>query len=251
MPMRKPITRAIVVGASSGIGAAIARRIAATGGSVALVARRGDLLAALAEEIESETPGRAIVVPHDVTDRDEVPALFQECTRKLDGLDTVIYAAGVMHEMAPDEFDTPKSVAMIEVNTLGAIAWMNEAAQRFGALGSGRIVGISSIAGDRGRRGNPVYCTSKAALNTWLEGLRNRLAVRGVQVTTVKPGFVDTAMVDGKSGLLWLISPAKAAAIIVDRVERGREQFYVPSQWWLVGTLVRALPSFLFRRLNI
>ena len=98
---------------------------------------------------------------------------------------------------------------------------------------------------------NPVYCTSKAALNTYLEALRNRLAVKGVQVTTVKPGFVETDMVAGRSGLLWMISPEEAADTIVRRVERGAESFYVPARWRLVGTIVRALPSFIFRRINI
>jgi len=249
--MRKTIRKAIIVGASSGIGAALARRIAAGGGSVALVARRGDMLADVANSIDTSSGSRVIVVPHDVTRRDEIPGLFQDCTRKLDGLDTIIYAAGVMPTVGPSEFDTEKDASMIEVNTLGAIAWLNEAALRFDALGSGCIVGISSIAGDRGRRMNPVYCTSKAALNTYLEALRNRLAVKGVQVSTVKPGFVETDMVAGRSGLLWMISPDEAADTIVRRVERGAEVFYVPARWRLVGTIVRALPSFLFRRINI
>jgi short-subunit dehydrogenase len=249
--MRDPIQKAIVVGASSGIGAALARRIAAGGGSVALVARRGDMLSQVANSLDQTSGSRAIVVPHDVTRRDEIPGLFQECTRRLEGLDTIIYAAGVLPTVGPEEYNTEKDASMIEVNTLGAIAWLNEAALRFDALGSGRIVGISSIAGDRGRRVNPVYCTSKAAMNTYLEALRNRLAVKGVQVSTIKPGFVETEMVAGKGGLLWMISPDVAADTIVRRVERGTEVFYLPSRWRIVGTIVRALPSFLFRRINI
>ena len=245
------IDRAIVVGASSGIGAEIAREIVRCGGRVVMIARRLDRMNELTSTFDRSNGGEAYPIEHDVRHRDEVPRLFQESARLLGGLDTIVYAAGVMPDVAPEEYPTEKDALMIEVNLLGGIAWLNEAAHRFGTTGSGRIVGISSIAGDRGRRGNPVYCTSKAALDTYLEALRNRLSTRGVTVITVKPGFVDTAMVEGKSGLLWLISPLKAAKVIVSAVERGREEFYVPGRWWFVGRIVKSIPSFLFRRLNI
>ncbi len=216
-----------------------------------MAARRLDALNALIATFDTSNGGAAHALEHDVTNRREIPRLFQESARLLGGLDTILYTAGVMHDVEPEEYSTEKDSAMIEVNLLGAIAWLNEAAHRFSAIGTGRIVGISSIAGDRGRRGNPVYCTSKAALNTYLESLRNRLSVKGITVTTVKPGFVNTAMVEGKSGLIWLISPAKAAKVILGAVERGREHFYVPSRWWIVGRIVKSIPSFIFRRLNI
>lgn len=216
-----------------------------------MIARRLDTLNAAIATFDTSNGGAAHALEHDVTNREEIPRLFQESARLLGGLDTIVYAAGVLPDVGPEEFSTEKDAEIIEVNLLGAIAWLNEASHRFATTGSGRIVGISSIAGDRGRRGNPVYCTSKAALNTYLEALRNRLSVKGVRVTTVKPGFVNTAMVEGKSGLIWLISPGKAAKVILGAVERGREHLYVPARWWLVGRIVRSIPSFIFRRLNI
>ncbi len=247
-----PWKTAIVIGASSGIGEAVARRLAAGGCRVALVARSRQRLDALAEELSRDSSeAAAIAIEHDVRRRDEVPALFQDIARRLGGLDAVFYCAGVMPEVSENEYNTDKDALILEVNTLGAMAWCNEAAARFERTRQGTIVGISSIAGDRGRRGNPAYCTSKAALDTYLEALRNRLSRFGVRVVTIKPGFVETAMTEGREKLLWLITPQEAAGQIVDAARRGRTVAYVPERWRAVGIIVRALPSFVFRRLSI
>jgi len=116
---------------------------------------------------------------------------------------------------------------------------------------NGTIVGISSIAADRGRRGNPAYGASKAALDHFLEALRNRLSRYGVNVVTIKPGFVDTALTRGMPGLFWLISPDQAAAQILAAARRGSITAYVPWRWRLVGLVIRSIPSFLFRRMKI
>ncbi len=247
-----PWKHAIVVGASSGIGEAIARRLAAGGCRVALVARRADALAAICDELNAAAGTEiAFAVEHDVHRRDEVPWLFQNAALRLGGLDAVFFAAGVMPKVAPDEYNTAKDEEIIEVNVLGAMAWLNEAAARFERTKRGTVVGIGSIAGDRGRRGNPAYCTSKAAFATYLESLRNRVARFGVKVVTIKPGFVDTAMTHGMSGLLWLISADRAAELVLKAARRGSTVVYVPGRWRLVGTVLRAIPSFIFRRLNV
>ncbi len=242
----------LVIGASSGIGEALARRLAAGGSRVALVARREDELRRITEEINKAAgEGRAIAVVHDVRAVDEVPELVQEIARRLGGLDLAIFAAGSMPSVAPDEYDTGKDREMIEVNLLGAVAWLNPIADRMARLGRGTIVGIGSVAGDRGRAPNPVYCTSKAGLHAYLEGLRNRLAKLGVTVVTIKPGFVDTAMTRGKEGLFWLISADRAAEIILEKAARGAVTAYVPARWRLLMTVVRSIPSFIFTRLGI
>ena len=126
-----------------------------------------------------------------------MPELLQSVARDLGGLDLVVYSAGLMHRIAPDEYDTGKDRDMVEVNLLGAMTWLNPVVARFAALGRGTIVGIGSVAGDRGRCGNPAYGAAKAGLHAYLEALRNRVARRGVRVVTIKPGFVDTAMSRG------------------------------------------------------
>ncbi|MBK7645522.1 MAG: SDR family NAD(P)-dependent oxidoreductase [Planctomycetes bacterium] len=237
--------RAIVVGASSGIGAALVRRLSAEGWSVAALARRASELETLAKECG------ALTRVHDAKDFDAVPELFEGLVRELGGLDLVIYAAAVMPKVGRDEYDTPKDLEMVAVNLGGCIAWCNAAARLFRTQRSGTIVGISSIAGERGRKGNPVYGTTKAAMNTYLEALRNRLAESGVHVCTIKPGFVDTAMTQGMGKLLWLVSADEAARAILAAARSRANERFVPRRWWLVGTAIRSIPSFLFRHLNV
>ena len=245
-------SNALVIGASSGIGEAIARRLAVEGVNVAIVARRETELLRVVEEINAAA-GRdlALAVAHDVRATDDVPGLVREIARRLGGLDLVVYAAGVMPAVAGDEYDTDKDREMMEINAIGAMAWLNPVADRMARLGRGTIVGIGSVAGDRGRSGNPGYCASKAAFHTYLEALRNRVAVQGVRVVTIKPGFVDTAMTRGKEGLFWVISPDRAAEIILGKASRGAVTAYVPARWRMVMAIIRAIPSMIFTRLGI
>lgn len=245
--MKAALSRVVVVGASSGIGEAMARQLARGGADVAIVARRESELTRLA----GERPGKLHPYQHDVTNVDEVPALFERIERDLGKIDGLIYAAGVMPKVDESEYSFDKDRAMVSVNLLGAMAWMNQAAARFEEAQAGTILGISSIAGERGRRGNPGYCTSKAALTTYLESLRNRCSRYGVNVVTIKPGFVDTAMTRGLKGLFWLISAERAAEISLAVARRGSSSAaFVPSRWALVAFIVRSLPSFIFRKLN-
>ena len=242
---------ALVVGGSSGIGEALARRLAADGSRVALVARREDELRRIMDEINDAAGGeRAIAVAHDFRAVEEAPELVQEIARRLGGIDLVIFAAGAMPAVAIDEYDTGKDREMLEVNLLGAVAWLNPVAERMARLGRGTIVGIGSVAGDRGRAPNPVYCTSKAGFHAYLEALRNRVAKLGVKVVTIKPGFVDTAMTRGKEGLFWVISADRAAEIILKKAKSGVVTAYVPARWRLVMTIVRSIPSFIFTKLG-
>jgi short-subunit dehydrogenase len=140
---------------------------------------------------------------------------------------------------------------MLDINLAGAVAWLNPAAERFARLGRGTIVGIGSVAGDRGRVANPVYNASKAGLETYLEALRNRIHRSGARVVTIKPGFVDTDMTRGVKGLFWLISSDRAAEIILRKARRGSVSAYVPARWRLVMWVIRSIPSFVFRRLSL
>lgn len=241
-------SRAIVVGASSGIGAAIVRQLAADGVRTAAIARREEELEKLSTEFGD---GLVLPVVHDVMSVGEVPELFERVCTALGGVDLFVYAAGVMHHVGPEEYETRTDRTTIQVNLTGAVAWLNEAAARFQVARRGTIVGIGSMAGERGRRGNPVYGATKAALATYLESLRNRLSPKGVHVLTVKPGFVDTEMTRGLPGLFWLISPEEAASQILAAAARGRVTAYVPKRWRLVSLAVRAIPSKVFRYLPI
>lgn len=246
--------RAIVVGASSGMGAALVRQLAGEGYAVAALARRADKLDELVQSCEeacAASGGRVLARAHDVANHGEVPALFEELVRELGGLDLLVYAAGIMPAIEPDEYDTEKDLAILDVNVAGCVAWCNPTATYLASQRSGAIVGISSIAGDRGRKGNPVYCTSKAAMNTYLEALRNRLAASRVHVCTIRPGYVDTDMTRGMDGLFWLISAEEAARQILSAARCRVNTRYVPARWGLVGLALKLCPSAIFRHASI
>lgn len=240
------------MGASSGIGAELARELTRRGCRVALVARRETELAALATELRGDKPEPlALTYVHDVRDWQAVPALWEQICRDLGGLDLIIYNSGIMPRIEEDQYDTAQDENAIGVNLTGAVAWLNLAAQRFGQLGSGTICGIGSVAGDRGRRAQPVYGACKAALETYLEALRNRLGVKGVQVVTIKPGPVDTAMTAHMTSRPLLISPTEAARQILHACETGASVRYVPGTWRIIMAVIRALPSPIMQRLGI
>ena len=243
---------AIVVGASSGIGAEIARQLAAGGCAVALLGRRAAELDKLGAEITAAGRGSAITAVHDVTTYDTVPALLDRLIKELGGLDLLVYSAGTMYKPAESEYDFARDRNEIEVNLLGAVAWTTPVAAMFEARRAGTILGLSSIAGERGRRTFPAYSTSKAGLTTWFEALRNRVARHGVNVVTVKPGFVDTPMTASLEQKPMVISAQKAASLILDAARRGGSpSVFVPWTWWLVAMVLRHMPSRIFRRLDI
>ncbi len=241
----KRFEKAVVVGASSGLGRAIALQLAQAGSTVVAVARREDRLRELAET----RPGRILPLMHDVTRTEEVPRAFEDACRMAAGLDLIVYSAGVMPPVGPTEFDTAKDLRIFAVNVLGAMAWLNQAAERFQQAGHGAIVGIGSVAGDRGRRGQPAYNASKAALHAYLEALRNRLHARGVSVATFKPGPMRTEMTAHLS-LRNAMDPEVAAAKILEKAHVSGEH-YLSLGHRLAFAVLRNLPSSVFRRLPV
>lgn len=249
-----PWKRAIVVGASSGIGAALARRLARAGTDVVLVARREAELSSLASEIAT-TPGagRAFVRVHDAARGEEAEAIWESVEREAGAVDLLVFAAGIMPPVGISEYTFEKDRAILAVNLVGAAAWFDAAALRMEAARRGTIVGVSSVAGDRGRRGNPAYAASKAGMTCLLESLRNRLARHGVTVCTVRPGFVATPMTkDLALPPRMTVSADRAAELILRAAAKRRGvDAYVPARWAFVMFVIRSIPSFVFRKLSI
>jgi short-subunit dehydrogenase len=248
---RKP--RAVIVGASSGIGAALARRLAAEGYLVAALARSKSELEVVCTQINAATPGetRALAYEHDVTKFDSIPTIFQQLMKDLGGIDVLVYCAGVMPRPEPDEFSFEKDKLMMDTNLLGAVAWLGQGATLFQRMGGGKLVGISSVSGDRGRVLNPAYNASKAGMDTYLEALRNRLTRHGVHVLTVKPGFVETDMLkNSPSNHPGKITPDECAAGIWKAMRGHKQLVYIPWYWRWIMLAVKLIPSFIFRRLS-
>jgi len=241
----KNYKHAIVVGASSGIGAELVRQLARGGCHVAAVARRPDKLKVL----HDEDPEHIHMFIHDLKDFAHVPGLFQGITQKIGGLDLMIYAAGVMPDVGPNEFNFDKDKEMVEVNLLGCIAWMNQAATRFRYTERGTLVAVGSVAGDRGRAGQPVYNTTKAAVATYMEALRNRLSRHGVAVSTMKPGPTKTEMtahLDSKG----MSDPSAVARAILKKANSSGEH-YVKFSHAAAFWVIKHIPSPVFRRMKV
>ena len=252
-PLR-PRRRGIIIGASDGLGAALARRLAKEGYTLALVARRGDKLEALRDELNVSTNTNcAYAYTHDVSQYEEVPALLRRIVADLGGLDLFIFCAGINRPPGGmDKYNFDNDRQMIETNLVGAVAWLTPVAQMFQSARAGQIVGIGSVAGDRGRVGNPGYNTSKAGLATFLEALRNRLTRHGVHVLTVKPGFMQTDMLKAAQGATpFTIPPEKAAEDIWKAIQKRRQQIYTPSIWRWIMLVIQYTPSFIFRKLSL
>lgn len=249
-PSLKPVS--IVVGASSGIGECIARRLAASGHKVALLARREAEIQRIAAEINAKAGGEvALARAHDVTELDRIDPLWDDVEATHGPVNALWFAAAILEEVELDEFDTAKDERLFGINTIGSAGWVNAAARRFGPRGEGTIVGISSVAGDRGRIGRPAYCASKAGMDTHLESVRNRLWRKGVTVTTIRPGFVETPMTANVEGMFWLISADRAAELTIRAATKRKAIAYIPARWRLMMAIIKTIPSFVFRRLNV
>jgi short-subunit dehydrogenase len=246
----QPRKRAIIIGSGRGLGAALARRLAREGYTLGLADPNTELLNTICNEINASGNAQALPYIHDVTTYDEIPGLLQKIMLDLGGLDVFIFNAGILLPTTPTTYEFEKDLAMMKVNALGAMAWFNAVAPVFQSLHSGQIIGIASVAADRGRVGNPGYNASKAALSTYLEALRNRLSRQGVHVLTVKPGFMDTDMLKNSPRTFWVVSPEQAADDIWKAAKTRKQTIYTLGRWGLVMWIIKHIPSVIFRRLS-
>jgi short-subunit dehydrogenase len=226
---------AVIAGASSGIGLALARMLASRGFRLVLLARRRELL----EQIADELPGDVITGVMDVGDV-SAPEDFARVLDELGTVDQIYLSAGTGH-LNPG-LDWSLEDETFRVNALG-FAGMSAAAYRFfERQGSGHLVGITSIAALLGSAEAPAYNASKACASRYLDGLRMRAraAKLPVYVTDILPGFVDTAMMKAEKPF-WVASPEKAAAQIISAVDRKKGRAYVSRRWGVVALLLRLL----------
>ena len=233
---------AVIVGASSGIGRALAHELAEAGYDVGLTARRTELL----EAIGAELPTHAYVATMDVTDAEDARSGFRELAEAMDGVDLVVLSAGVGDENWDLDWEPDRDV--IDVNVRGFAALATASMAHFRDRGGGHLVGISSVAARFGNGAAPAYNASKAFVSTYLEGLRYNATDDDITVTTIEPGFVDTEMALGEN-LFWMCSPETAAAQIRRAIEKGRTHAYVTRRWRLVSWFLSVMPEFVLKRL--
>lgn len=236
--------KAIVIGASSGIGRELAKILAKEGYQIGLVARRKELLVSLQTEIQ----GKTFIKQVDVSMSSEAMKQIEMLIHEMGGVDLAILSSGVGY-INPD-FDWTKDKETIEVNVFGFSSLTNVFMKHFLSKGNGHLVGISSVAAVRGSRQGLVYNASKAFISNYLEGLRHKVSKERKQIiiTDVKPGFVDTAMAKG-DGLFWVTPVDKAAAIIYKIIKKKKSHAYISPRWGIVAWLLKKMPKFLYDRL--
>lgn len=243
--------KVLIVGATSAIAEAMARLLAAQGDLLYLVGRRAEALEAIAADLRVRGAARVQTEVMDANAIERHAALLDNADVALGGLDTVLIAHGTLSDQAACQQSVALTFQELHTNALSVIALLTLIANHFEAQRVGTIAVISSVAGDRGRQSNYVYGTAKAAVSTFLSGLRQRLYKSGVQVVTIKPGFVDTPMTrDFSKGLLWA-KPERVARDIVRAMENGKDVVYTPGFWWAIMQLIKSIPEFVFRRLPL
>lgn len=237
---------ALLIGATSDIGSAVARRLAAQGWALQLAARDAIALEREARDLEARTG--------------EAPRLYRwdalENGLLVDELDPLpelaICVVGLLGNQAECERDPAEGERVMRTNYNAPALLLGALARRFERRGSGVIVGVSSVAGDRGRAANYVYGSAKAGFTAFLSGLRGRLARRGVHVVTVKPGFVTTRMTAGMDfPALLTATPEQVAEATVRAVRRRHNVVYVGRMWRFAMLLIRALPEGIFKRMKL
>lgn len=241
---------AIITGASSGIGRALAFELARRGWWLGLCARRGDELERIRGEIESATPGTRVETSVlDVTDTAAVRDAIPELASRFGKVDLLVANAGVGGERFAGDDRFAVDEAIIRTNVLGAMATVDAGVRLLRASGGGQIVGITSVAGFRGLPGHGAYSASKAAFSVYLEAVRAEVERDGITVTTLAPGYIDTPINDHMKSRPFLVSAQVGAARAADLIERGVRSSTVPVfPWNAVGALMRSLPDFVWYR---
>lgn len=234
-----------ITGASSGIGYALALEYAARGFDLALTARRTDVLETLKQRIRTLHPERNVFVRTlDVNNHGDVSVAIDEAAKQFGKLDIVIANAGIGSLGRVGHGYFPEHRAIIETNVIGVMATSDAAIKLFRAQKHGHLVIVSSVAAFRGLPGGAAYGASKAAVATYAEAVRAETYGTGIKVCTIFPGYIDTPINQSIASRPFLITPERAAQLIVDQISRGAQTAIVPRfPWSLVKIIARWIPT--------
>lgn len=241
----------LVLGATSAMATATAHALAHAGYPLFLAGRDRDEVARLAADMRIRHGVRVDFGAFDVLDTKAHPGFLDRVIETTGGLAGVLLAVGLLGDQPAAERDFGAAREIIETNYLGAVSILSRCADHLQSKGAGFIIALSSVAGDRGRQSNFVYGSAKAGLNTYLQGLRNRLHPSGVRVITVKPGFVDTAMTFGLPGMFLVAQPQRVGQRIARAVQGRADVVYVPWFWRWIMWIIRGIPEAVFKRLKL
>ena len=241
----------LVLGATSGIAEATCRIWATQGASLFLVARNPQKLAAVAGDLRTRGASYVGTAVADLDDTDNHPELLAHAVNSLTGLDIAYLAHGILGDQAEAEQDFNAAAQILYTNLMAPVSLLTWLANFCVQRHAGTLAVLSSVAGDRGRKSNYVYGSSKAGLSAFLGGLRNRVDREGVTVLTIKPGPTKTAMTAGMPKSEKFADVDSVAESIVSAIDKRRDVLYVPFQWQPIMFIIRNIPESIFKKLNL
>ena len=240
-----------IVGATRGMGRALARRLAERGDALFLLGRDEAELARSARDLEARgAPLPVGQAPLDLGEPAGFAAALDAADRALSRIDALVVTGGLFARQDELAADPARLTALLQANFTGTVLLCQQAAERLAARGGGLICAFGSVAGDRARRGNYLYGASKAGLAVFLDGLDLAYRDRGVRTLCVKPGFVRTAMTAGLPVPPFAGEPDAVARRVLAAMDAGRHDVYAPGVWRFVMLLIRALPRAVLRRVQ-
>ena len=241
----------LIIGATSAIAEAMARRYAKRSANLYLLARNEDRLATIADDLTVRGAASVIVAPFDAAEIDSHEKLLDVAFAALGPVDLVLIAFGTLPDQTRCEEEPLLALTELHTNAMSTVSLLLLLANRLEAERRGTIAVITSVAGDRGRRSNYVYGSAKAMVSTFLDGLRIRLAASGVHVIDIRPGFVDTPMTaELAKGLLWA-KPAAVADRAIKAIDGSKNVVYTPAFWRPMMAVIRSIPNPVFKRLPL
>lgn len=243
--------RLLVVGATSAIAQATARYFAADGATFALVGRDPAKLEAVAADLQVRGGTIVHTAVCDLRELEGHEAVLQGCLAALGDVDAALVAHGTLPDQTAAEPSPRETVEALIVNCVSTISVVTILAGHFEQRRRGALAVVTSVAGDRGRRSNYLYGAAKAAVSTYLEGLRGRLRRSRVAVVDIKPGWVDTPMTAGRGKNPLYADPARVGKVIYRAMNRGQAVVYVPWFWRPVMWAIRAMPRAVMERLPV
>jgi decaprenylphospho-beta-D-erythro-pentofuranosid-2-ulose 2-reductase len=242
----------LVLGGGSEIARATGAKLAARRGArIVLAARKPETLDATANELRAAGSSEVVAIPFDATDFGSHEHFVHSTFDRFGDFDVVLLAFGVLGDQSRAEVDAAAAIEIVQVNFTGVVSVTIPLVQRLEAQGHGSLVLLSSVAGERARRSNFVYGSSKAGADAFYQGLGDRLAGTGVHAMVVRPGFVTTKMTEGLTPAPLSTTPEAVADAIARGLERGSATVWVPPALRFVMSGLRHLPRPVFRRLNI
>jgi len=243
--------RILVLGATSGIAEACIRLWANRGDALYLVARNADKLAVVAADAKTRGASHVGTAVANLDDTAGHPEVLAHAINSLGGLDVAFLALGVLGEQPNAEKNFGTADQILHTNFVAPVSLLTWLANYTAQRHAGTLAVLSSVAGERGRKSNYVYGSSKAGLTAFVDGLRNRIDRDGVRVMTIKPGPVKTAMTEGMKGSAKFADVEAVAASLVKAIDRGNDVVYVPGIWRVIMAVIRAIPERVFKKMNL